>query len=145
MKISPPKSSSEASGKSEALECVEWVRRVNSRWLVHDGLDESARAYLEHLEATDPARLVRSCRIARSMMERNSGCAIEDPKPRFYGGLFSLATPEEGRCYLGGRLFLEALWSGDNPPPGHGLSEATLRKLETLREEIAQVKMRTQS
>ncbi len=84
-----------------------WVRKVNDRWLVHSGLQESAREYLDHLAATDRARLMDSVRIVRELF-RSLG-ATEDPKPRFYAGVFSLATPEEAKRYLDGHLFTLSL------------------------------------
>lgn len=80
-----------------------WVRKVNSRWLVHSGLEHRAGAYLDHLAATDRERLVRSLRIVRELI-RTLG-PVEDPKPRFYAGLFSLATEEEARRYLQDHAF----------------------------------------
>lgn len=84
-----------------------WVRHVNKKWLVHSDLQAQASAYLDHLSATDPARLLQSCIIVRDII-RTLGPA-EDPKPRFYAGLFSLATPEEAATYLHGHLFTYSL------------------------------------
>jgi len=123
-----------------ARECVEWVRRVNGRWLVHDGLNEAAREYLDHLAVTAPERLGRSCRIAHALVAQSRG--VEDPKPRFYGGLFSLATPSEAERFFAGRLFVSSLWPG-----GHfalsegvsGVSKETVERMRALREEIRAV------
>ncbi len=84
-----------------------WVRRVNATWLVHAGLRECALAYMDHLAATDAPRLLDSCRVVREMI-----CSLapaEDPKPRFYAGLFSLATPDEALRFLSEHLFTLSL------------------------------------
>lgn len=87
----------------DGAEAVAWVRRVNGRWIVHEAMRGCAAGYLDHLEQTDPERLRRSCRIARHLAE-SQGVA-EDPKPWFYAGLFSLATPDEARLYLADHAF----------------------------------------
>jgi hypothetical protein len=84
----------------------EWARRVNRGWFVHGGLDVTADAWLTHLEQTDPARFLASCEIARAL-SRGPDHTI-DPKPWFYAGLFSLATPEEARHYLANHRFTAA-------------------------------------
>jgi hypothetical protein len=84
-----------------------WVRKVNSRWLVHSGLQHRANAYLDHLASTDRERLISSLRIVRELF-RTLG-PLEDPKPRFYAGVFSLATNEEARRYLHDHLFTFSL------------------------------------
>ena len=131
------------SSSNTSHECVEWARRVNSRWLVHEGLDKTARDYLDHLASVDPLRMERSCRMARLLVGQSRG--VEDPKPRFYGGLFSLATPEEAERFFSDRLFIAALWPGDDFSPPEGLSEETVQKLAGLREEIVEVNKQTQS
>jgi len=84
-----------------------WVRKVNDRWLVHSGLQHRASAYLDHLAATDRERLIDSLRIVRELF-RTLG-PLEDPKPRFYSGLFSLAKEEEAKRYLHDHLFTLSL------------------------------------
>jgi len=82
---------------------VEWARRVNGRWIVHQGLKERAAAYLDHLQATDHERLATSSEKARQMVRScNPG---EDPKPWFYAGLFSLVSAEEAARFLDGHWF----------------------------------------
>jgi hypothetical protein len=82
---------------------VAWVRNVNSRWIVHHGLNECATAYLAHLEATDPTRLTTACERAARLVHT---CGPdEDPKPWFYAGLFSVSTVEEAEQYLPGHWF----------------------------------------
>ena len=86
---------------------VGWARRINGRWIVHRGLKETAEAYMVYLGRNDPVRLRQSCRNARRLA---SGCeSAEDPKPWFYGGLFSLATPDEAREFLAGHNFTASL------------------------------------
>lgn len=81
---------------------VAWAKRVNGRWIVHQGLDERAQDYMDHLEETDPKRLERSCRLAHQLV-RQAG--PEDPKPWFYAGLFSLATVEEATKFFASHWF----------------------------------------
>ena len=77
---------------------VEWARRINGRWIVHRGLREQAEAWMRYLEAHDPGRLHDACVVAQEMCEHRE--AEEDPKPWFYSGLFSVATPVEARRFL---------------------------------------------
>src|SRR4051794_20202758 len=70
---------------------VAWAYRVNGRWIVHHGLDQRAKAYMDHLAGVDPRRLERSCQLAHQLARQ---AAPEDPKPWFYAGLFSLADAE---------------------------------------------------
>lgn len=82
----------------DPLEPVEWARKVNSRWIVHNNLDQSADSWIDHLQATDPARLLRSCGLARAMCGMRG--PLDDPKPWFYSGLFHEATAEEANRFL---------------------------------------------
>jgi len=84
-------------------DAVAWVRRVNARWLVQPALKHSTSEYLDHLMAHDPARMVRSCGIARRLSEKHGD--EEDPKPWFYAGVFSLATLAEARRFLPDHAF----------------------------------------
>ena len=77
---------------------VDWAKRINSSWIVHQGLREQAAGWIAHLEATDPHRLHDSCLVAQEMCEHR-GCD-DDPKPWFYSGLFSMATADEARRFL---------------------------------------------
>ncbi|MEI7956735.1 MAG: hypothetical protein WCJ66_16340 [Verrucomicrobiota bacterium] len=83
-----------------------WARRVNRTWLVRGGLDVTADAWLSHLEQTDPARLLASCEIARTLSRGPDH--THDPKPWFYAGLFSLASAAEARQYLTTHRFTAA-------------------------------------
>ncbi|HSJ02459.1 MAG TPA: hypothetical protein VK956_08405 [Verrucomicrobium sp.] len=92
----------------EVLRLVEaWMRKVNDRWLVHSGLNFDTQAYLDHLAATDAARLRRTCAIVQQLMTLHD--PLEDPKPPFYGGTFSLASKVEETIYLTGHRFTRLL------------------------------------
>ena len=88
---------------------IDWVRHVNGRWLVRSTFRADAKAYLDHLASTDPDRLRISCGRARRLARSHRD---EDPKPWFYAGLFSLATPEEARRHLRGHDFTIACIPG---------------------------------
>jgi ATP-dependent helicase/nuclease subunit B len=77
---------------------IDWAKRINRGWFVRNGLADAAAAWLAHLEETDPARLLGSCDIARALSRGPD--RVNDPKPWFYGGLFSLATEAEARKFL---------------------------------------------
>jgi hypothetical protein len=81
---------------------VAWATRVNGRWIVHHGLNQRAKAYMDHLAEVDPERLERSCQLAYRLARH---AAPEDPKPWFYAGLFSLATTEEAKEFLAHHWF----------------------------------------
>lgn len=77
---------------------VDWARRINRSWIVHNNLNDQAEAWINYLaEAGDP-RLEISCEAARTMCDRRE--PLDDPKPWFYAGLFHLATPEEALRFL---------------------------------------------
>ncbi len=126
-----------------AMDYVTWVRRANSRWIAHHGLSSNAAAYLDHLERHDPERLSRSCHHAyRLAQERTAG---DDPKPWFYAGVFSLATPMEIRRYLSKHWLLRMVLAGSpadlaQNPAGQEVSRATLRKIMTVRAAVARVR-----
>ena len=86
----------------KAPDDIDWVRHVNGRWIVSESLRGDALAWIDHLSIVDPARLHEVCRRARLLINSQSG---EDPKPWFYGGLFSLATREEAARFLKGHDF----------------------------------------
>lgn len=85
---------------------VAWARRVNGRWIVHHGLRDDAVAYMDSLAAADTQRLRQCC--ARSWRLVHECPPGEDPKPWFYAGLFSLATPDEARRFLASHDFTTA-------------------------------------
>jgi len=85
--------------------------------------------------------LAAACRAARTLVETRPDRG-EDPKPLFYGGLFSHATPEEKERYLSGHLFTRlAAGAGARDEAAH-LGAATRARLRQLRERI---KTQTQS
>jgi len=85
---------------------VEWAGRINRRWIVHQGLGQRADDWMAHLAKTDAKRLRKSCNAARAMIRR--WAEVGDPKPWFYSGLFSTATEEEAKYYLGGHRLTTA-------------------------------------
>jgi hypothetical protein len=83
-----------------------WARRVNRGWLVRGGLAETTDAWLTHLEKTDPARLLAACESARDLSRGPD--RVNDPKPWFYAGIFSVATTAEASQYLTNHRFTAA-------------------------------------
>lgn len=77
---------------------IEWAGRVNQSWIVRGRLNEHAVEWMKYLMSADDGRLRPSCEAARAMCDLRD--PLEDPKPWFYAGLFSLATAEEARRFL---------------------------------------------
>ena len=77
---------------------IEWAGRVNQSWFVRGWLKEHSLEWMNHLMTADDGRLLSSCLAARSMCAMRD--PLEDPKPWFYAGLFSLATTDEARRFL---------------------------------------------
>ena len=77
---------------------VDWVRRVNRSWIVHNNLNDQADAWTNYLAELNDPRLDRSCEIARTMCDLRD--PLDDPKPWFYAGLFHLATAAEAKRFL---------------------------------------------
>ena len=77
---------------------VEWAKRINSSWIVHNNLNDQAEAWISYLAETNDPRLEISCQSARTMCDRRE--PLDDPKPWFYAGLFHLATPVEALRFL---------------------------------------------
>lgn len=77
---------------------IEWAGRVNQTWFVRGGLKEHAVEWMKYLMSMDDGRLQSSCEAARAMSGLRD--PLEDPKPWFYAGLFSLATADEARRFL---------------------------------------------
>ncbi len=120
-------------------EAITWVRRVNDRWIVREGLRQSASAYLDHLASIDPARLLESCRRSKALTQ--SYGSDEDPKPWFYASLFSLATPAEAARFLKEHDFTRAVITGLSFPVRkqaslNNTSESTASKIHRIREVI---------
>lgn len=119
---------------------IKWVKKVNGRWLVHHDLSATTEAFLADLAVRDPIRLERACRIAYDLV--HDGGFAEDPKPRFYGGLFSLCTREEVERYLSDHLFTALLQPGlkeedlQSGAIAAKLSESTFGKVRAIRAQI---------
>lgn len=119
---------------------VAWANRLNGRWIVHHGLDQRAKAYMDRLAQVDPRRLERSCQLAHQLARQ---AAPEDPKPWFYAGLFSLATVEEAREFLANHWFtLSAIPSLTaelcRPDTATGaLGEAAREKIARIRQALS--------
>ncbi len=77
---------------------VDWVKRVNRSWIVHNNLNDQADAWVNHLAEMGDERLHVSCEIAREMCDLRE--PLDDPKPWFYAGLFHLATAAEALKFL---------------------------------------------
>ena len=110
---------------------------MNARWIVHAGLNRDADDYMRYLEATDPARLQRSCRNARLMVGVRD--RTEDPKPWFYAGLLSLATAAEAEQFAGRHWLTYAAVSREPKPCPYENSDAALEKLYRIREALARL------
>lgn len=111
---------------------VAWTHRVNARWIVHHNLNRTAAAYLTHLAQADPRRLAASCRNAHWMVEQ---AGLEDPKPWFYAGLFSLATAEETTKYLAAHWLTNIVTDTSKQVSATGLesvSESTVEKIRRI-------------
>lgn len=80
------------------MSAVDWVKRINRSWIVHNNLNDQAEAWVNYLAEKEDARLRSSCEIARAMCDLRE--PLDDPKPWFYAGLFHLATAEEARRFL---------------------------------------------
>jgi hypothetical protein len=86
---------------------VDWVKRVNRAWIVRGHLNVQAETWLDHLASLDDGRLQQSCENARALCDLRD--PLDDPKPWFYAGLFSLATPAEARKFLATHRVTKAL------------------------------------
>lgn len=80
------------------LSPVDWVKRVNRSWIVHNNLNDQADAWVTYLADLNDGRLASSCEIAIAMCELRD--PLDDPKPWFYAGLFHLATAAEAMRFL---------------------------------------------
>ena len=123
---------------------IEWAGRINRRWIVHHGLGHRADEWLAYLAESDPKRLKKSCEIARAMIRRWG--QIGDPKPWFYSGLFSTATAEEAKRFLGGHRLTTAMvpamaedegvmeWAGSLCPETRSLLDRLRTSLHAVKE-----------
>lgn len=115
---------------------IAWARAINPVWKVRHGLEQVAEAWMDHLQATDPVRLRICCEIA-ALLARGPGYGA-DPKPWFYGGLFSLATRDEGQRFLANHRLTSAIIPALAHEPKSerwvaGLSAVTRELIERLR------------
>lgn len=117
----------------------EWVRRVNRRWITHGQLAALADEYLDHLARTDPARLQRTVAAVRRLMDARDH--VTDPKPRFYGGLFCLASMEEGERFTAKGSLTRFLMPSISCPPPPFEDDRTRLRFERLRQEIQRVSL----
>ena len=127
-----------AEGKKALVDYTAWARRVNETWLVRGELDSDAADYMAYLSGADPERLVRSCKRAWKLL--SSAGRFDDPKPWFYGGLFSLATEEEAERFLAGHPFILAVVPclKEDPQPRElvDAGPTTREKINSIREKI---------
>ncbi len=129
----------QSSTDNNVIDPVAWTSRVNARWIDHHGLNHSAAAYLTHLAQVDQPRLTASCRRAHWMVEH---AALEDPKPWFYAGLFSLATAEETAPFLAAHWLTTIVTDTYNPvatPGPEGVSESTVKIIRRLQAALAKL------
>jgi len=84
------------------------VQRVNQSWIVHGHLRDTAAAWIEHLQRTDPVRLEKSCWLAL-FLTRYKKSTLRDPKPLFYAGLFAFATRHEVERFLAAHPMTRAI------------------------------------
>lgn len=116
------------------VDYVAWVRNANARWIVHHDLGQSANAYLDYLAKHDQPRLVASCQNCYAMVWKRD--EMEDPKPWFYGGLFSLATQEELNAFLANHWLTRMVITRTEQATSSGeksVEEVTLEKIQRLR------------
>ena len=115
---------------------IQWAGQLNGRWIVHNKLNDTAAAWMEYVGEADPERLARSCQLAHVLVHTLD--AAEDPKPWFYGALFSLATPSEAKKFLAGHPLLAsivpALQSGGLPTTLESVDNTTRGKILRLRD-----------
>lgn len=119
---------------------VAWAKRVNSRWIVHGDLNRNAGLYLDHLALTDQPRLVASSRNAHLM---TGWCdPMEDPKPWFYSGLFSLATTEEAGTFLADHWLTRMVTASPEKLAAtspENRAETTLEKIQRIQVALAKL------
>ncbi|MGV3753900.1 MAG: hypothetical protein ACO1QS_00795 [Verrucomicrobiota bacterium] len=94
---------------------------------------------MDHLQENDPQRLVVSCRNAYLLVQQAD--PMEDPKPWFYTGLFSLLKPEEAKVYLLNHWLITMCVGLADPPEKSpirldAVSELTVEKIRRIREAV---------
>lgn len=78
---------------------IEYARRINRTWFVRGGLAEDTQHYLAMLERERPEVLARVCDRAVKAAYAASEEGL-DPKPGFYGSIFSEASEDEKEEFL---------------------------------------------
>ncbi|MDZ4743375.1 MAG: hypothetical protein SGI98_08165 [Verrucomicrobiota bacterium] len=73
---------------------TEKVRMINLKWLTKGDLADDAKKYIDRLEKEDFELMTHVCHVALACA-REASTRHMDPKPFFYGGLFSHTTPKE--------------------------------------------------
>jgi hypothetical protein len=127
------------------IDHIAWASRLNARWIVHNKLNATAAAYMDYVAKTDRERLARSCRLAHRLVHTVGD--KEDPKPWFYGGLFSLATPVEAKRFLAPHSLLAsvvpALQTKNALPASlESVNTATRQKIVRLRDTLRRMARR---
>jgi hypothetical protein len=120
-----------------AVDYVAWAKRANARWIVHHNLSRNAEAYLGHLAQRDERRLLLSCRNAYLMVWLRD--SMDDPKPWFYSGLFSLTTPIEADRFLANHWLTRTLADRGDQSSLENLKEITREKLQRIQEAMAKL------
>ena len=125
---------------------IEWAGRVNQAWFVRGGLKEHATDWMKYLMQEDDGRLLPSCEAARTMCGLRD--PLEDPKPWFYAGLFSLATAEEARRFLEThrvtKAVIPSMQDDENVMLWHDrVAPETRELIQRLREGIRRITLKT--
>jgi len=122
------------------LDYVGWARRANACWIVHHDLGRNAASYIDHLEQGDRPRLISSCRNAYRMVWRRD--SMEDPKPWFYSGLFSLVTASEAEKFLANHWLTQIATATSMETSGvfqMNVSGITLEKIRRIQKTMAKL------
>ena len=131
--------------KNASIDHIAWARKLNGRWIVHNKLNDTAAAYMDYVAEADHGRLARSCRLAHLLVHALE--PTEDPKPWFYGGLFSLATRSEASTFLAPHPLLAsvvpALQKQDRTATLGSVDEVTRRKILRLRDALRRITKET--
>ena len=89
-------------------EAIERARKINQTWMTKGKLALHTEQYLDHLATVRPEDLAKSCREAIAAARAESH-AQRDPKPLFYGTLFSRASKQERDEFLRDHFFTRLL------------------------------------
>ena len=127
------------------LDYVGWAKRANACWIVHHDLSRNAESYINHLGQGDQRRLIPSCRNAYLMVWLRD--SMEDPKPWFYSGLFSLVTASEAEKFLANHWLTKVATTLSQEIPAISqitAGENTLEKIRRIRETMAKLPVHDQ-